>query len=72
MKVSIVIRKTVELSQTVDIPEERYERLNRELYSTDYATRSRAEKEVDLLVDSGEWTDEELVSVDDFEAVTET
>jgi len=67
MKVIVKVTRLTEYATVVEMTEERMNELNNRLQSTDQRVRRDAEKEANKLIDTKDWQDDDLHSVEPIE-----
>lgn len=72
MKVSITVKRLTTYSSIVEMDEQRFKKLTRALDSDDRTARKNAEKECNHLIDTRDWQEDELESVEEVEEFKES
>jgi len=71
MKASITVRRKTKYCAIVDLTEEEYAKLTEALDSDQRSEQKWAEEHINSMIDEGDWVDDELDWVEEFERVTE-
>jgi len=67
MKALIRVMRRTEYASIVDMPQEKYDRLQAALQSDDRVERKNAEKTLNGMIDTRDWQDDDLLYVEEFE-----